>query len=329
MPTTAKGRFGALFYFLASLALVSAAPPAVAQKQPRIGVTLAGAPPDRFAEKFAIGMAEHDWVNGKNIVIEYRYAAGRPERYAAFMDEFVKLRVDVIVSGGGTPAARAALRASPSIPVVVPLMADPIGAGLVKSLARPGGQLTGISIMISETSGKRVEVLREAFPKLQHIAVLLDPTTDYGQVAATEAAARVHGFKVVIVTARRTEELEKAFQDAVKAGAEAMIVLTSGMLNANRRRIVELVERSRMLAVYENRLYVEEAGGLLSYGTDVADLYRISAKYVDRILRGAKPGDLPVEQPTKFELLINMRAARALGVELPRAIVIRADQIIE
>jgi putative ABC transport system substrate-binding protein len=267
-------------------------------------------------------------VEGKNIIIEYRYASGQSERYAGFMQEFVKLRVDVIVAGGGTPAATAAQRATSSIPIVVPLMADPIGSGLVRSLARPGGQLSGISLMMSETSGKRVEILREAFPTLKYVAVLLDPTTDYGQISATQAAAVSHGFSLKVVRARSAEELEMAFDQAAKSGAQAMIVLTSSMLNANRRRIVQLVERNRMVGIYENRLYVE-AGGLLSYGTDVADLYRVSAKYVDRILRGARVGELPIEQPTKFELLVNLRTARLLGIELPRSLLLRADQIVE
>jgi putative ABC transport system substrate-binding protein len=293
------------------LALVAA--PTLAEKPPRIGVTLAGSPPDRFAEAFQRGMAEHGWIEGKNLAVEYRYAAGRAERYQSFMQEFAQSRVDVIVAGGGPLAQQAAVRATGTIPIIAPVMADPVAAGLVTNLARPGGQLTGLSLMIADTSGKRVELLREAFPRMRRFAALLDPANDFGQSQATDEAAKVFGFELRLVIARRPQELAQAFDQATQAGAQGMVGLSSAMLNANRKRLIELAERSRLPAMYPNREYVE-AGGLISYGVDISDMYRSSAKYVDRILRGAKPGEMPVEQPTKFELLVNARTARTLGV---------------
>jgi putative ABC transport system substrate-binding protein len=328
MSATQKGRASALFCFLLGGLFIAAAPIAEAQKQAKIGVTLAASSTSRFAESFRRGLAEHGWVEGKNIVVDYRYAGGRADRYAEFMQDFVKARVDVIVAGGGTVAAQAAKKATKTIPIVMPVAGDPVGAGLVSSLARPGGNITGISLMISDTSAKRVELLKEAFPKVTRVAVLVDPSVDLGQSKATDAAAESLGFRLQRFAIHRPQDIERAFEEASKERAEAIIVFTSAFLNTQRRRIVELVERHRLAAVYDNREYVE-AGGLLSYGTDVAELYRTAAKYVDKILRGAKPGDLPIEQPTKFELLVNARAARTLGVELPRAIVIRADQVID
>lgn len=188
--------------------------------------------------------------------------------------------------------------------------------------------MTGTSLMVAETSAKRLELLKEAFPKVTRVTALLDASIDFGQRKATEAAAQALGITLQTVAVRRVEDFEGAFDEANKAGTEAILVFTSAFLNVHRRRLIDLVERNRLVAVYDNREYVE-AGGLLSYGADVAELYRIAAKYVDRILRGAKPADLPIEQPTKFELLVNLRAARSLGVDLPRAIVIRADQVLE
>ena len=327
MSAIQKGRASALFCFLVALAVVAAAP-VHAQKQPRIGVTLAGSPPDRFAEAFRRGLAEHGWVEGKNVSVEYRYAGGRPERYRSFMHEFAQSRVDVIVAGGGPLAQEAAIGVTKTIPIVAPVMADPVAQGFVPNLARPGGHLTGLSLMVADTSGKRLELLREAFPKMRRIAALLDPANDFGQSNATKAAAKVLGFELRIETASRPEEFERAFDDATKAGAQGVVIFSSAMLNASGKQLTELAERKRLPAIYANREYVE-AGGLLSYGVDVAEMYRVSAKYVDRILKGARPGDLPIEQPTKFELFVNLRAAKALGIKLPRAMVARADQILE
>jgi len=323
--TILKGRRGALLCFLA---LAGLSFPVTAQKMPKVGVTPAGSPPDRFATGFRRGLAEHGWQEGKNIVVEYRYAGGRTDRYKGFREEFVRSGVDVIVSGGGTVAARVAMQTTQSIPIVVPIMADPVAAGLVTNLARPGGQITGLSLMIADWSGKRVELLREAFPKMRRIAALLDPSTDLGQRVTAERAAKQFAFELLVVSATHPDELQQAIEQATMGGAQGMVVFTSAMLNANRKRIVELIERNRLPAIYENREYLE-VRGLMSYGPDLSEMYRVSAKYVDRILRGARPGDLPIEQPTKFELLVNLRAARALGVELPRSFLLRADQVVE
>lgn len=323
-PTERKGRLGALFFLLAFVCAL-----AHAETLPkRIGVTLAGSPPDRFAESLRQGLGEYGWVEGKNLVIEYRYAGGRPDRYRAFIEEFARGGVDVIVSGGGTGAARAALRGSAHIPIVVPIMADPMASGLVENLARPGGRLTGLSLMIADTSGKRAEILRELFPKVRRVAALIDPANDVGQKAATQAASDVFGFDLRIFSAHHPDQLDTAFDQATKDRSEVIIVLSSGMFNANRRRIVALARRHDLPAIYPNREFVE-AGGLVSYGVDLSHMYWSAAKYVDKILRGAKPGELPIEQPVKFELLVNARTARDLGLTIPRSISLRADQTIE
>ena len=324
-PAKRKGRFGALFCFLALVSLLAIVP-SHAQRVPVVGVTLAGSPPDRFAEAFRLGMADLGWRDGKNVRIEYRYAGGRPERFRDFIDEFVRTRVDVIVAGGGNQAQLVAQKATQTIPIVFPINADPLNAGLVSSLARPRGNMTGLSML--DTSAKRLELLKEAFPRIGRIAALDDPSTVVSQRAATAQAAKTFGLEVQFFSARRLEELEPAIRNASRSGADAILVLTSGFFNANARRIVELVNETKMIAVYDNRTYAD-AGGLMSYGTDLAALYRLSARYVDKILKGAKPGDLPVEQPTTFELVINRSAATRLGVAFPPTIAMRADHVIE
>ena len=315
-----KGRFGALFCFLL-LAM-----PAVAQKSPTVGVTLAGSPPSRFADAFRRGLAERGWVHGRNITIQYHYAGGQTKRLPDLIDALVKSKVDVIVAGGGNDAHVAAQKATRSIPIVIPVNVDPVGAGLVSNLARPGANITGLSMV--DTSAKRVEFLKESFPHVKRIAALFDPVSVRGQRVATEAAAKTAGLELEFVSARQAEDIEPAVTQAIKGGAEALLVLTSGFLNANAQVVVEAANRNRIIAMYDNRTYVD-AGGLISYGTDLAELYRLSARYVDQILRGAKPGDLPIEQAAKFELVVNLRTARALGVTLPPVIALRADHVIQ
>lgn len=327
IPARTKGRFGALFCLLAALAMC--APTAsIAQKNPRIGVTLAGSAPSRYGEALAVGLAEHGWVHGKNITIEYHYAEGRTDRYAAFMQRLAKSRVDLIVAGGGTLAAEAALRVTKTIPVVTPAVSDPVGVRLVQSLARPGGNLTGLSIISAEFSGKRLELLREAFPKVRRIAALRDTAIKDDQQQATERAAKSLGIELHVLPVSTTDDFAAAFDKATRLRAEGLLVFTSAFLATHRSKLVQLVRDHKLIGIYDTREYVE-AGGLISYGVDVADSYRAAARYVDRILKGANPADLPIEQPRKFELLVNLQAAKALGLEFPRSIVMRADQIID
>src|SRR5262249_23486202 len=245
------------------------------------------------------------WVEGRSIAIEYRWTNGRPDRFPALAAEFVGLGVDLIVAGGGTPGALAARRATSTIPIVAPITGDPVGAGLVMSLARPGGNVTGLSMQDTEVSAKRLELLKEAFPKMARVAVLHDPAGPTGSVAATEAAARSLGLTAHVVMARRAEDFESALEAVKKARVDALVVLASSVFNAHRRRLVSLVAKHRLAAMYEHRLFAVD-GGLMSYGPDLVDLNRRAAVYVDKILRGAKPADLPIEQPTRFQLVLNL-----------------------
>jgi putative tryptophan/tyrosine transport system substrate-binding protein len=279
-----------------------------AGKVPRIGVLSAGAAPSLdFADILRRGLAELGWIEGQNILIDYRYAEGRPDRYPALIAELLSLKVDVLVVGGGTPGARAAKQATTTIPIVLPIVGDPVASGLVLSLARPGGNVTGLSMLNTEISAKRVQLLREVLPTVKRVAVLSDPVVTALDLDATQAAARSFGLRLQVLSVG-SEDFHGAFEAARKAGAEALIVLASSVFNHHRQRLVDLAAQNRLLAVYEHRQF-PDAGGLMSYGPDLGDMTRRAAKYVDKILKGAKPADLPVEQPTKFQLVIN-RASR-------------------
>jgi putative ABC transport system substrate-binding protein len=300
-----------------------------AGKVPRIGVMAAGAvaSPD-FADALRRGLAELGWVEGQNILIEWRYAEGRPERYPALLAELVRLKVDLIVAGGGTPGARAARNATSTIPIVMPVVGDPVASGLVASLARPGGNVTGLSMLNTEISTKRVELLREVLPRIERVAVLHDAAADTPDLGATLAAASFLGLRQQVLSVGRPEEFHGVFEAARKSGAEALIVLASPVFNTHRRRLIDLAAQNRLIAVYEHREF-PHSGGLMSYGPDLADMNRRAAKYIDKILKGAKPADLPVEQPTVFELVINMKTAKMLGLAIPPAVLARADRVIE
>ena len=318
--------------FLGALCLVVAPPAAGAQqagKVPRIGVMAAGAAssPD-LTDALRRGLSELGWVEGRNILIEWRYAEGRPERYPALIAELVRLKVDLIVAGGGTPGARAARDATSTIPIVMPVVGDPVASGLVSSLARPGGNVTGLSMQNTEISAKRAELLREILPKVERVAVLSDPAARTPDLGATQAAARSLGLRLQVLSVGRPEEFLGAFEAARNAGAEALIVLASPVFNTYRRRLVDLAAQNRLIAVYEHQEF-PYSGGLMSYGPNLEDMNRRAAKYIDKILKGAKPADLPVEQPTVFELVINMKTAKMLGLAIPPAVLARADQLIE
>jgi putative ABC transport system substrate-binding protein len=284
-------------------------------------------------EAFLQGLHDLGYVEGRNVVIEYRDAEGKLERLPALAAELVVLKVDVIVAPG-TPQALAAKQATRTLPIVFAVAGDPVGSGLVPSLARPGGNVTGLSSVTSDLVGKCLEQLTQAVPAVSRVAVLWQPG-GFGERAekdmrkAAEVAGRTLGVRLQFVEARRPADIDRAFSDMTRARAGALTVLGGGtMLFAERRRLVDLAAKNRLPAVYPWRDFVD-AGGLMSYGANFPDLYRRAATFVDKILKGAKPADLPVEQPTKFELVINLRTAKALGLTIPPSVLGRADQMIE
>ncbi len=317
----------------ALLAAPLAAEAQQAAKVARIGFlagNLAGNPPTR--EAFRQGLRDLGYVEGRNVVIEYRDAEGKLERLPALAAELVALKVDVIVAPG-TPAALAAKQATRTLPIVFPVAVDPVQSGLVTSLARPGGNVTGLSALIPELVGKCLEQLKQAVPGVSRVAVLwqpggIDERTEKGRMKRAEVAGRALGVRLQFVEARDPADFDRAFSDMTRARAGALTVLTSVMFVNERRRLADLAAKTRLPAVYAQREFVD-AGGLMSYGPNVADLFRRAATYVDKILKGARPADLPVEQPTKFELVINLKTAKALGLTIPRSLLVRADEIIQ
>jgi len=268
------------------------------------------------------------WIENRNVVIEYRWAEGRQERFAEIAAEFVQLKVDLIVAPT-TPAVMAAKQATSLIPIVIATADDPVGTGLVASLARPGGNVTGLSNQISDTSPKRLELLREVVPGLRRLAILFNVGNPGAvlDIREFEAAVRMFGLEALTFEIRRAEEIAPGFE-ALKGRADALYVAADPLVNTNRVRINTLALAARLPTMHGVRDYVE-AGGLMSYGPNVPDQYRRAADYVDKILRGAKPGDLPVEQPTKFDLIINLTTAKALGLTIPPSVLARADEVIE
>ena len=295
-----------------------------------LGTQAAGGP--HLLEAFRQGLRDLGYTEGRNVVIEYRYSAGKSEQLPALAAELVALKVDVIVAAN-TPAALAAKRATRTIPIVCPAFPDPVATGLVTSFARPGGNVTGLSFFGPELVGKRMELLKQAMPGISRVAVLLVPTdVAEGQGEATlkaaEVAARRLGVRLQIVEARGPGDIDRAFSDMTKERADALTLLGGRMLFEERGRVVRLAAKKRLPAVYGLKEYVD-VGGLMAYGPNVQELFRRAATYVDKILRGAKPADLPVEQPTKFELVINLKTAKALGLTIPPSLLARADQVIE
>jgi ABC-type uncharacterized transport system substrate-binding protein len=301
-------------------------------KVPRIGY-LGGASlsaiPARI-EAFRQGLRELGYVEGKNLVIEWRSAEGKLDRLPALAAELVRLKVDVIVTGGPTNT-RAAKGATSTIPIVMTNDSDPVGTGVVASLARPGGNITGLATLRSELSGKQLELLKEIIPKLSRVA-FFGTSTDPANAESlreTELAAGTFGVKVQYLDVLSPKDIETAFRAAGKGRADAVLMLVVGpVANSRRKEFAELAVKSRLPAIYYQREYVE-AGGLMSYGTSVTDLDRRAAVYVDKILKGAKPADLPVEQPTKFELVINLKTAKQIGLTIPPNVLVRADKVIK
>jgi ABC-type uncharacterized transport system substrate-binding protein len=283
-------------------------------------------------EAFLQGLRDLGYVEGRNLAIEFRDAEGKPERFPALAAELVSLQVDVIVVGS-TIAALAAKQATKTLPIVFAAAGDPIASGLIASLARPGANVTGLSLLAPELIGKRLELLNQIVPRGSLVAVLWQPNVygermDKDMVKEAEVAAQALGVRLQFVEARDPPDIDRAFSDMTRARAGALAVLPSGMFIGERQRLVGLAEKNRLPAVYQSRDSVD-AGGLMSYGPNFADLFRRAATYVDKVLKGAKPGDLPVEQPTKFELVINLKTAKALGLNIPSTLLAQADEVIE
>jgi putative ABC transport system substrate-binding protein len=271
-------------------------------------------------------LRELGYVEGKNIVIEYRYAEGKLERLPDLAAELVRLKVDVSVTAG--PAILAAKKASATIPIVFGAASDPVGSGLVSSLARPGGNITGLSVMAPDLDGKRLELLKEAFPKVARVAFLWVPA-ERGNRALTEmeAAAKALGLKLLSLELRSLDDFDSAFARAKREGAQALITTPGPLLNAQQRQVLDFVAKNRLPAMYSGSEFVE-AGGLMSYGPNIPDLFRRVADFVDKILKGTKPADIPVEQPKKFEFLVNLKTAKQIGVTVPPNVLARADRVI-
>jgi putative ABC transport system substrate-binding protein len=327
--------------FIGTLACGLFAAPLAAEAQqgtkvPRVGYLLTaslGSPESRvLLDAFRQGLRERGYVEGQNIVIEYRSADNKIERFPGLATELARLNVDLIVAGN-TAAARAALKATNAIPIVSFAMGDPVGDGLVASLARPGGNVTGSTFLGPGLVAKRLQLLKEAIPRISRVAALWHPAffnerTNQEMLKEIEAAALTLGVKVQFVGVADPGEFDHAFSAIARGRADALFVFPGGMLYSERGRIVTLATKHRLPSIYGAKEYVE-LGGLISYGASINDLARRGAGFVDKILKGAKPGDLPIEQPTTFELVINLKTAKALGLTIPPSLLGRADEIIE
>jgi putative ABC transport system substrate-binding protein len=304
------------------------------EKVPRVGYLSPGSPSDpvrlRRFEAFRQALRELGYVEGQSIVLEPRWAEGQYARYPALVADLVRLKAAVIVVVGGT-ATKAAKEVTRTVPIVMSLVIDPVGSGLIPSLAHPGGNVTGTSIMAPDLVGKQLELLKEVVPKISRVAVLWNPDNPGGipQLRQAEAAARALGVRLQNVEARSPHELDSAFTAMTRERAGALVILNDAILGVNlSKQIAELAAKSRLPAVHGEPEYAQ-AGGLMVYGANRLDLERRAATFVDKILKGAKPGDLPVEQPSKFDLIINLKTAKALGLTIPPSLLQRADQVIE
>jgi putative ABC transport system substrate-binding protein len=299
-------------------------------KLPTIGFLGGGTPSaqSEWTEAFVRRLHELGWIEGRTATIEYRFAEGRADRYAEIAAEFVHLKVDVVVTAGA--AAFAVKEATSVIPVVFTQVPDPVSSNLVTSLARPGGNLTGLSSMTSDLAGKRIQLLREVVPSLRRLAILANVGNPNAvlEMREVQTAARILGLETAAFEIRRAEDIAAAFE-ALKGRAEAIYVVTDPLTHTYRLRINTLALGARLPTMYNGRDIVIETGGLMSYGPNIPDLYRRAAEFVDKILRGAKPKEIPVEQPAKFDLVINLTTAKALGLTIPPTLLARADEVIE
>jgi putative ABC transport system substrate-binding protein len=322
--------------FIGTLAGTLVAAPLAAEAQqpskvPRIGFLATHSPAEtaNHREAFRQGLRDLGYVEGRNIAIEYRWAEGRVERFPDFAVELVGLKVDVIVATS-SPLALAAKNATRTIPIVFATAADPVGSGLVAGIAHPGGNVTGLSLLAPEIVARQLQLLKEAVPKVSRVAVLSNPANPYTAllVKETEAAARSLGVRVQLLGVRGADAFDSAFSAITKERPGALFVLFDPLFVGHRTRIAEFANKNRLPTMYPHREYAE-TGGLMAYGPDLRDNFRRAATYVDKILKGAKPADLPVEQPTKFELVINLKAAKALGLTIPPSLLQRADEVIQ
>jgi putative ABC transport system substrate-binding protein len=320
--------------FIGLLGGVAAAPPfhvraQQAGQRPTIGFlgVSTSAAWTRWNAAFVRRLTELGWTDGRNLAIEYRWAEGRAERFAEFAAEFVGRKVNVIVTGGS--AVSAAMQATSTIPIVFALAIDPVAMGIVTNLARPGGNVTGLSVQSNETASKRLEILRDVVPALRRVAVLGNAGSAgvMDEMRVVQAAARTLGLETDRLEIRRAEDIVPAFE-RVKSDAQALYVCPDALANANRARINILALGARLPTMLGLREYVDPAG-LMSYGPHIPDLFRRAGDFVDKILRGTQPGDIPVEQPTKFELVVNLTVAKAIGLRLPESFLLRADEVIE
>ena len=300
-------------------------------KVPRIGVLSPLSPSDvePLHQAFRLGLRERGWVEGKNVSIEYRYAEGRSERLPDLAADLVRLKVDVIVTSFTTDAL-AAQKSTKAIPIVVAATGDPVASGLVESLARPGGNITGLSQMSIDLAGKRLGLLKEMVPKLSRVAVLWNPQGSAStlnwkeiQIPAQQLGVELHSLEV-----RSPDDFDRAFEGATRAQVGALFIAGNPLIAANLKRIADFAARNRLPAIYQWSEFAD-FGGLMSYGADRADLFRRAANYVDKILKGTKPGDLPIDRAIRFELVVNMKTARALGITVPQTLMIQATRVIE
>ena len=316
---------------LVAVLVAGPAPEAAAQPSPakvyRVGLLSQGQPPKAYLDALQQGLRERGYVEGQNLAWERRSTDGSLDQLSQFADELVRLRVDVILARASSGAV-AAKKATTSIPIVFFAVYAPVEIGLVPSLARPGGNITGVAVNASDMAGKRVQLLKELIPTLKRVAMLSHPAhpTNTVQVEGAKAGARAVGVQLDVVPIRGADEFAPALKSL--RGVDAVLNADTPLFVTSRARLVAAVASSRLPAIYPARTYVE-AGGLMSYGSDVPDLWRRSAAYVDKILKGARPGDLPVEQPSTFELTINNKTARAMGLTIPPALALRADQVFE
>ncbi len=300
----------------------------------RIGyLSVRGPDPDkRPLAAFHQGQRELGYVEGQNLVIEYRYAEGKVKRYPDLAAELVRLKVDVIVTQGGSPRLiRAAQRATRTIPIVMTgVHVDPVEAGIVVSLARPGGNITGLTNLAAKLHTKQLELLKEAFPQISRVAILWPRPHQHHAMKEVEAVGQALGIQIqsLVVTGPRSISLESAFSAISRERSDGLLVVTTRNTLGPRARIIEFTANRRLPTIYDNSLFVD-AGGLMSHGTDFQHLYRRVATYVDKILKGVKPGDLPIEQPTKFELIINLKTAKQLGLTIPPAVLLQATKVIK
>ena len=299
-----------------------------ANQTARIGILQSGSSSSSMSRMAAFreGLRELGYVEGKNINIDYRYAEGKTDQFAVLAAELVRLKPDILVTSG-SPGITALMKATNKIPIVMAAIGDAVGNRFVASLARPGGNVTGLSFLDPDISTKRLEFLKEAIPRAVRVAVLRHVASGKQSLEATLAASRPLKIQIQVFEVQAPNEIEGAFMAAKKGGAEAINVLASPILFAYRKDLVDLSANHRLPGMYENKEFVE-IGGLLSYGANLDDLYRRAAVYVDKILKGAKPADLPVEQPTKFELVINLKAAKQIGLTIPPNVLARADRVI-